>query len=585
MLSPAPHEIFPSLQYKSHVNYTKKLELSSLGGDTHNLQYNRLPDPQDFYLPSGMQSHKTAQHKPEDECLLPSYPFATSSMMDFHETIKPEPELRSSSQAQKVSEISRHEKPPLSLQESDALAGLEILMSTRENSPENMDVTPYVVQSVESEFENFEAKLIGYNKFPLRSVSDSGYGSIMDTSDLDSVNGVSVKGVKRDSNLDPWLPNVDRIDRPYTDMRGGIKSKKENTAKDFEQQQSVQEELTKKVQVTRDNHSRKRRKDYPSSWGLPNSQNKLKKRVLYIFDGSRRLWKDELMLHTGGEHPMKKMDTQISYPTELEIRPSSGGVAAQFIVEQDGNCPIADESTLKDLEQSIRTRTETDSPKYAAFDALLQFAATSTQLDVPAFGNKPIEPYVIHYMYLISANCKPYRSDIILERVTSNETHSDSQTDDSWDETDWEEDTATDMNIAALSNLSAKKQNIIKRLMGEFWVIFNQSWGHNTRQHGSGSQSSHPASSSNSQGSGNLPRSSSKKTNGKRPRHTSDDQDPGEDEDDQHPKRVANSFTIECNADPRRFACPYRRHDPIKYCVRNWRSCALTGLETVARVK
>lgn len=41
---------------------------------------------------------------------------------------------------------------------------------------------------------------------------------------------------------------------------------------------------------------RKKRKDYPSSWGCPATQMKMKKRVLCVFDGDRRLWKDDMML-------------------------------------------------------------------------------------------------------------------------------------------------------------------------------------------------------------------------------------------------------------------------------------------------
>ncbi|OBT62326.1 hypothetical protein VE03_09040 [Pseudogymnoascus sp. 23342-1-I1] len=41
---------------------------------------------------------------------------------------------------------------------------------------------------------------------------------------------------------------------------------------------------------------RKKRKDYPSSWGCPAAQMKMKKRVLCVFDGGRRLWKDDMML-------------------------------------------------------------------------------------------------------------------------------------------------------------------------------------------------------------------------------------------------------------------------------------------------
>lgn len=37
--------------------------------------------------------------------------------------------------------------------------------------------------------------------------------------------------------------------------------------------------------------------------------------------------------------------------------------------------------------------------------------------------------------------------------------------------------------------------------------------------------------------------------------------------------------------DKTKYACPYRKHNAQKYCVHNWRSCALTPFETVARVK
>lgn len=41
---------------------------------------------------------------------------------------------------------------------------------------------------------------------------------------------------------------------------------------------------------------RNNRDRYPQSWGCPSSNMKTKKRVLCIFDGPRRLWKDEMML-------------------------------------------------------------------------------------------------------------------------------------------------------------------------------------------------------------------------------------------------------------------------------------------------
>jgi hypothetical protein len=34
-----------------------------------------------------------------------------------------------------------------------------------------------------------------------------------------------------------------------------------------------------------------------------------------------------------------------------------------------------------------------------------------------------------------------------------------------------------------------------------------------------------------------------------------------------------------------KFACPYRKRNPRKYCVTDWRSCTLTPLDTIARLK
>jgi hypothetical protein len=49
--------------------------------------------------------------------------------------------------------------------------------------------------------------------------------------------------------------------------------------------------------------------------------------------------------------------------------------------------------------------------------------------------------------------------------------------------------------------------------------------------------------------------------------------------------RGVPSSSLENLDDSSMFACPYRKHNPRRYCVRNWRSCALTPLKTVARVK
>jgi hypothetical protein len=49
----------------------------------------------------------------------------------------------------------------------------------------------------------------------------------------------------------------------------------------------------------------KKRKHYPNSWGCAPDQMKMKKRVLCVYDGQRRLWKDEMMLDSEFEIRMK----------------------------------------------------------------------------------------------------------------------------------------------------------------------------------------------------------------------------------------------------------------------------------------
>ncbi|KAL3479018.1 hypothetical protein BJX99DRAFT_95461 [Aspergillus californicus] len=50
---------------------------------------------------------------------------------------------------------------------------------------------------------------------------------------------------------------------------------------------------------------RSNRDRYPQSWGCPSNNIKMKKRVLCVFDGQRRLWKDEMMLDNEFEVRLK----------------------------------------------------------------------------------------------------------------------------------------------------------------------------------------------------------------------------------------------------------------------------------------
>ncbi|KAF2643429.1 hypothetical protein P280DRAFT_539485 [Massarina eburnea CBS 473.64] len=64
---------------------------------------------------------------------------------------------------------------------------------------------------------------------------------------------------------------------------------------------------------------RKKRKNYPVSWGCPTDKMKMKKRVLCVYDGQRRLWKDDMMLDQDFEVRMKLPDGK-SYVTDLDVQ-------------------------------------------------------------------------------------------------------------------------------------------------------------------------------------------------------------------------------------------------------------------------
>jgi hypothetical protein len=55
------------------------------------------------------------------------------------------------------------------------------------------------------------------------------------------------------------------------------------------------------------------------SWGCATDKMKMKKRVLCVYDGARRLWKDDLMLDQEFEVRMKLPDGK-SYVTDLDVQ-------------------------------------------------------------------------------------------------------------------------------------------------------------------------------------------------------------------------------------------------------------------------
>lgn len=55
------------------------------------------------------------------------------------------------------------------------------------------------------------------------------------------------------------------------------------------------------VPLSRNGKGNRRRRNYPLSWGSAPDKMRMKKRVLCVFDGPRRLWKDDMMLEADHE--------------------------------------------------------------------------------------------------------------------------------------------------------------------------------------------------------------------------------------------------------------------------------------------
>jgi hypothetical protein len=168
------------------------------------------------------------------------------------------------------------------------------------------------------------------------------------------------------------------------------------------------------------------------------------------------------------------------------------------------------------------------------------------------------------------------------------------------DETDWEEDNdITNVELTprlslsdALTGMARRleelllrrlladhKQMLVNRLMGNFWEFIAMNITMHTQTSGSGSTSN------SSPPTGRTAATTPKGKLKGRSRADIDDENP-EDEDTRGFKRpkLTNSSPGSMTVSML-FACPYRKHDPRKYNIHDWSTCALTPHRSVARVK
>jgi hypothetical protein len=97
---------------------------------------------------------------------------------------------------------------------------------------------------------------------------------------------------------------------------------------------------------------RKNRRDYPSSWGFDKGQMTMKKRVLAVFDGPRRLAKDDMMLSTEQEVRIKLQDGK-SYVTDLDLQTLKRAEGFLGATDEEKGPWISDDPTEDQLKQML----------------------------------------------------------------------------------------------------------------------------------------------------------------------------------------------------------------------------------------
>jgi hypothetical protein len=137
-----------------------------------------------------------------------------------------------------------------------------------------------------------------------------------------------------------------------------------------------------------------------------------------------------------------------------------------------------------------------------------------------------------------------------------------------------------DHNSLVLPILAPIRQNLVERIMDEFWLIFSQDW---VAQIIRCPRDSSTSGDSKYRGTP-VEKASLFKPQQKRQRSHEEDSPDGN--DDKKPRRQRDG--------PRplskfnnlvRFGCPFRKHDPQRYSIHSHRVCALTPWDTIARVK
>ncbi|CAK7222035.1 hypothetical protein SEUCBS140593_004765 [Sporothrix eucalyptigena] len=96
--------------------------------------------------------------------------------------------------------------------------------------------------------------------------------------------------------------------------------------------------------------SRRSRQNYPTSWGFDKGQMTMRKRVMTVFEGPRRLAKDDMMLSTEHEVRLKLSDGK-SYVTDLDVQTLKRAEGFLTATDEEKGPWISDDPTAEQIKQ------------------------------------------------------------------------------------------------------------------------------------------------------------------------------------------------------------------------------------------
>ncbi|KAK9422080.1 hypothetical protein SUNI508_05088 [Seiridium unicorne] len=155
---------------------------------------------------------------------------------------------------------------------------------------------------------------------------------------------------------DDMVDDEDFLDEDFKARKASPRNKKGNPANGVQKSRGMTHSRGG-VSLNSKSKSRKNRRDYPSSWGFDKGQMTMKKRVMTVFDGPRRLAKDDMMLSTEHEVRIKLADGK-SYVTDLDVQTMKRAQGFLDATDEEKGIWISDDPTEDDMRKMLELASQ-----------------------------------------------------------------------------------------------------------------------------------------------------------------------------------------------------------------------------------